>query len=76
VTIEEGPDFLIVHGMGADGVPGGATVESRLDHRIAMAFLCLGLATKRPVTVDDGGPITTSFPNFVPLMRGLGAEIG
>ena len=76
VTIEEGPDFLIVHGRGAEGVPGGATVESRLDHRIAMAFLCLGLATKKPVTVDDGGPITTSFPNFVPLMRGLGAEIG
>ncbi len=76
VRIEEGPDFLIVHGMGADGVPGGATVESRLDHRIAMAFLCLGLATRAPVTVDDGGPITTSFPNFVPLMRGLGAEIG
>ncbi|MFQ8431200.1 3-phosphoshikimate 1-carboxyvinyltransferase [Amaricoccus sp. W119] len=76
VRIEEGPDFLIVHGMGADGVPGGATVESRLDHRIAMAFLCLGLATRAPVTVDDAGPIATSFPNFVPLMRGLGAEIG
>ncbi len=76
VAIEEGPDFLIVHGRGADGVPGGATVESRLDHRIAMSFLCLGLAARAPITVDDAGPIATSFPGFVDLMRGLGAEIG
>lgn len=75
VTVEEGEDFMIVHGRGADGVPGGATVQSRLDHRIAMSFLCLGLATQAPITVDDGGPIATSFPGFVPLMRGLGATI-
>jgi 3-phosphoshikimate 1-carboxyvinyltransferase len=75
VTVEEGPDWLIVHGRGADGVPGGATVESRLDHRIAMAFLCLGLAARAPITVDDAGPIATSFPGFAPLLRGLGAEI-
>jgi len=75
VTVEEGPDWFVVHGRGADGVPGGATVESRLDHRIAMAFLCLGLAARSPITVDDGGPIATSFPMFVPLLRSLGAEI-
>lgn len=75
VAIEEGPDFLIVHGRGPGGVAGGVTVESRLDHRIAMSFLCLGLATRAPVTVDDGGPIATSFPGFVQLMRGLGARI-
>ena len=51
-------------------------MASRLDHRIAMSFLCLGLAAKAPVTVDDAGPIATSFPGFVELMRGLGAEIG
>jgi len=75
IRVEEGQDYLIVHGRGPGGVPGGATVASRLDHRIAMAFLCLGLAAKAPITVDDGGPIATSFPDFVPLMRGLGAEI-
>ena len=75
IKVEEGQDYLIVHGRGPGGVPGGATVASRLDHRIAMAFLCLGLAAKAPITVDDGGPIATSFPDFVPLMRGLGAEI-
>jgi 3-phosphoshikimate 1-carboxyvinyltransferase len=76
VTVEEGPDFLIVHGRGPGGVPGGVTVASRLDHRIAMSFLCLGLAAKAPITVDDAGPIATSFPGFVDLLRGLGAEIG
>jgi 3-phosphoshikimate 1-carboxyvinyltransferase len=74
VKIEEGDDYLIVHGRGPRGVAGGATVATRLDHRIAMAFLCLGLAAQRPIRVDDGGPIATSFPDFVPLMRGLGAE--
>ena len=65
-----------MHGRGPGGVPGGATVASRLDHRIAMAFLCLGLGAKAPVAVDDARPIATSFPGFVALMRGLGAEIG
>ncbi len=75
VTIEEGPDFLIVHGRGPGGVPGGATVASRLDHRIAMSFLCLGLAARAPVAVDDAATIGTSFPDFVPLLRGLGADL-
>jgi 3-phosphoshikimate 1-carboxyvinyltransferase len=73
--VVEGKVYLFVLGGGRGGVGGGATVASRLEHRIAMAFLCLGLAAKAPITVDDGGPIATSFPDFVPLMRGLGAEI-
>ena len=57
------------------GVPGGGTVETHLDHRIAMAFLTLGLAADRPVTVDDAGMIATSFPEFRGLMQGLGARL-
>jgi 3-phosphoshikimate 1-carboxyvinyltransferase len=75
VAVEEGSDWWIVHGRGPGGVPGGATVAARLDHRIAMSFLVLGLAARAPVTVDDGGPIATSFPVFRALMTGLGAEI-
>ena len=75
ITVEEGRDYLIVHGRGPGGVPGGATVASRLDHRIAMSFLCLGLAAKQPITVDDVVTIATSFPDFVPLMRRLGADL-
>ncbi len=75
VGVEEGPDYLIVHGRGPGSVAGGVTVASRLDHRIAMSFLCLGLSAKAPVTIDDGGPIATSFPGFVALMRALGARI-
>ncbi|MDO9525181.1 MAG: 3-phosphoshikimate 1-carboxyvinyltransferase [Gemmobacter sp.] len=75
VRIEEDEDTLIVHGMGAGGVPGGATCATHIDHRIAMSFLVLGLASKKPVSVDDGSPIATSFPVFETLMAGLGASI-
>ena len=75
VRIEEDEDTLIVHGMGPGAVPGGATCATHLDHRIAMSFLILGLASKQPVSVDDASPITTSFPAFAPLMTGLGANI-
>lgn len=75
VRIEEDEDTLIVHGMGAGGVPGGATARTHIDHRIAMSFLVLGLAAQRPVSVDDGSPIATSFPVFEGLMTGLGAAI-
>jgi 3-phosphoshikimate 1-carboxyvinyltransferase len=73
VRVEETKDSLTVHGLGPMGVRGGATVATRLDHRIAMSFLCLGLAAAKPITVDDASPIATSFPGFEPLMRGLGA---
>jgi len=66
-------DDLIVHG--SSGVPGGGTVKTHLDHRIAMSFLVMGLATRDPMTVDDGTMIATSFPTFIPLMRQLGASI-
>jgi 3-phosphoshikimate 1-carboxyvinyltransferase len=65
-------DALIVRGGRA--VKGGGTVATHLDHRIAMAFLTLGLGADRPVTVDDAGMIATSFPDFVPAMGSLGAE--
>ncbi|MDJ1157583.1 3-phosphoshikimate 1-carboxyvinyltransferase [Chelatococcus sp. SYSU_G07232] len=71
-TIEA--DDLIVHGTGGR-VRGGGTAATHLDHRIAMAFLVMGLATEKPMKVDDGTMIATSFPTFVPLMRGLGADI-
>ena len=67
-------DDLIVHGGGAPP-KGGAAIATRLDHRIAMAFLMMGLVAREPVTIDDGRPIDTSFPGFVTLMRGLGAAI-
>ena len=73
VRVAETEDSLTVYGM--EVVPGGATVQSHLDHRIAMSFLCLGLVSRDPVTVDDASPIDTSFPIFEPLMAGLGAQL-
>ena len=50
-------------------------IATQLDHRIAMAFLVLGLAAAQPVRIDDAAPIATSFPGFIALMNGLGATI-
>ena len=66
-------DDLIVQGLNG-AVPGGGTVATHLDHRIAMSFLVMGMASDRPMTVDDERMIATSFPSFVKLMRDLGAD--
>lgn len=66
-------DDLIVTGSNGD-VRGGGTVATHLDHRIAMSFLVMGLATDKPMTVDDERMIATSFPTFTTLMRELGAD--
>jgi 3-phosphoshikimate 1-carboxyvinyltransferase len=70
-------DDLVVHGTGG-AIPGGGTVETHMDHRIAMAALVMGLAAQAAVTVDDAAFIDTSFPGFAALMNGLagGAAIG
>jgi 3-phosphoshikimate 1-carboxyvinyltransferase len=76
VTVEAGDDYLVVTGKG--GRPGGGNLRpivSHYDHRIAMSFLVLGTAAERPVLVDDGRAIATSFPGFLPLMQALGADI-
>jgi 3-phosphoshikimate 1-carboxyvinyltransferase len=73
VGVEVGADSLVVHG----GRPrGGARVTTAMDHRIAMSFLVLGTVSAEPVAVDDSTFIDTSFPGFVELMTGLGADIG
>ena len=66
-------DSLIVDGGGE--VAGGGTVATELDHRIAMAFLTLGLGSREPVAVDDVSMIDTSFPTFISLLKGLGAQL-
>ena len=68
----EGDDLLV---QGAAQLPGGCTVATHMDHRLAMSALVLGLATQEPVAVDDAAFIETSFPGFAAMMRGLGADI-
>lgn len=72
-AIEEG-DNLVVYGRGTPP-KGGASVTTHYDHRIAMSFLVLGLVSEQPITADDCRAIATSFPNFMGLMKGLGANI-
>ena len=75
IEVEAGPDWWIVHGKGIGQVPGGSRCDTHLDHRIAMSFLILGMASQAPVSIDDGGPIATSFPIFETLMATLGTKI-
>ena len=72
VKVEISGDDLIVEGRGH--VPGGGVVATHMDHRIAMSALVMGLASDKPVTVDDTAFIATSFPDFIPLMRQAGAD--
>ena len=72
VKVEIVGDDLIVHGTGR--VPGGGTVATHMDHRIAMSALVMGCASDAPVTIDDTTFIATSFPDFIPMMRRLGAD--
>ena len=73
VRVEVDGDDLLVHGNGPP--PGGGLVQTHMDHRLAMSALVLGQASRAPVRVDDTAFIDTSFPGFVPLMRGLGAAL-
>ena len=75
VEVEEGDATLTIHGC-AGRLPGGAGVAVDRDHRIAMAFLVLGMAAETPVVVDDSESIETSFPGFTEFMNGLGAQLG
>lgn len=74
VDVRSGDDWMTVKGDGAPPA-GGAKVKASHDHRIAMSFLVLGLAAESGTTIDDGSMIATSFPDFIPVMNFLGADI-
>jgi len=73
IDVEIEGDDLIVHGKGR--AAGGGLVKTHMDHRIAMSALVMGLASEKPVQVDDTAFIATSFPGFVEMMRRMGGEL-
>jgi len=75
VSVMDTNDTMEIIGKGAGSVPGGAVCETNFDHRVAMSFLCLGLASKVKISVDDVSSIDTSFPTFFELMTKLGAKM-
>ena len=50
-------------------------INSNLDHRIAMSFLCLGLITEKPIIVRNTDTISSSFPFFKDKMNKIGAKL-
>jgi 3-phosphoshikimate 1-carboxyvinyltransferase len=73
VKAEAAGDALCIRGFSGGPLAGGVAVRSHLDHRLAMAFAVAGLHCRQPVTVDDMSPVSTSFPDFVPVLRRLAA---
>jgi len=71
VTVEEFDDGLAITGSGGEPIPGGATIASLLDHRIAMAMTVAGLVARRPITIDDVAPVATSYPVFFETLEQL-----
>lgn len=74
VNVESGDDWMKVQGN-PNGVAGGGTVVTNADHRIAMSFLIMGLASDAPVAIDDASMIKTSFPGFTDLLGELGGKV-
>ncbi|MFL2798837.1 MAG: 3-phosphoshikimate 1-carboxyvinyltransferase, partial [Paracoccaceae bacterium] len=74
IKTEQNEDSFVIHGNGSRGVYGGVECSTFFDHRVAMSFLCLGLASHKPITIDDYSAVATSFPNFRGLMENLGAS--
>lgn len=75
VSVHAEKDDIIIEGCGGPP-PGGAEISVNLDHRVAMSYLVMGVASQLPVFLDDGTSIGTSFPGFIDLMNSLGANIG
>ena len=66
---------MSIQGIESNSIDGGIEIDSKLDHRIAMSFLCLGLLSKKPITVKNAETINSSFPKFCSSMRNIGAKI-
>ena len=68
----EHPDGLAVTGGRARG---GGSIETRHDHRVAMAFAVLGARLEQPIAFDDVSSVPTSYPAFFDTLASLGADV-
>ena len=76
IETKEKKDSMVIKGKGPDYcINGNVTIRSKLDHRIAMSFLCLGLITENPIKVLDTDTINSSFPSFFEIMNKIGANL-
>jgi 3-phosphoshikimate 1-carboxyvinyltransferase len=72
VQITEQPDgFEVIGGS----ILRGGEVNPHRDHRLAMSLAIAGLASQKPVIVQDANIIAESFPNFLDILNYLGASV-
>jgi 3-phosphoshikimate 1-carboxyvinyltransferase len=74
VAVQEHEDGLTVAGSGGAAIPGGGTVATRLDHRIAMSMAVAALHARAPVSLDDVAPVATSYPDFFSTLEAATAQ--
>ena len=76
IKVDENKDSMVIHGKGPNAsLKGNLTINSKLDHRIAMSFLCMGLITEDRIKVEDTDTINSSFPSFFEIMKKIGADL-
>ena len=61
--------------FGNEKQTGGANINTKNDHRIAMSMLIFGLKSEKPIKVDKIDMIETSFPGFYKLLKKIGSKI-
>ena len=69
--VEELPDGLIIQGNKLNA----SAVDGRSDHRIVMAMAVAAMAIEGETTIDTAEAMNVTFPDFVDLMQGLGANM-
>ena len=76
IKVDDNKDSMVIHGKGPNALlKGNLTINSKLDHRIAMSFLCMGLITEDRIKVEDTDTINSSFPSFFEIMKKIGANL-
>jgi len=72
--VGEERDRLIIAGR-PEGVEGGVTVDSRVDHRVIMGLTIVALRAREPVVIRDAHHVAKSYPAFFADLRRLGARV-
>lgn len=72
--VEEQQEGLVIEGKGMP-LPGGVSISSEGDHRIAMALSIGALFCREPVVIEGAEAVAKSYPHFYEDMEKLGVRL-